>query len=145
MKIYFLSQESPRTGFTDEEGGGSTFASFRGSLGTGQQWWGKPEKGGTFLRGGNVCHIWPWSHPCVWWTFQVLVTSLVPLGLSHAAGIIINIPLDVACKLPEKFITGLMAQELTMEGTKAAKMTVTCFPFWNSPKKELRKGWGEKT
>lgn len=38
-----------------------------------------------------------------------------------------------------------MAQKLTMEGTKAARNTVICFPFWNSPKKELRKGWGEKT
>ena len=78
-------------------------------------------------------------------TLQVLVASLVPLGLSHAAGVIINIPLAVACKLPDKLTMGLMAQKLTVEGTKAAKMTVICFPFWNSPKKELRKGWGEKT
>ena len=144
MKIYFLSQESPRTGFTDEEGGGSTSASFRDSLGTAQQWWGKPEEGGTFLRRADVRTSGRGPTP-VFGEPSGVSCVLVPLGLGYAASIIINIPLAVACKLPEKSTMGLMAQKLTVEGTKAAKMAVICFPFWNSPKKELRKGWGEKT
>ena len=47
-----------------------------------------------------------------------------------AADTIIGIPLAVACKLLKTLIIGLMVQKLTMEGTKAAKITAICFPFW---------------
>lgn len=87
------------------------------------------------------CHVWPWPLPRYLVNLPG-VTSLVPLSLVVLFDTVTHIPLAAACKLPQTLIIGRMVQKLTMEGTKAAKATVICFPFWNSPKQELRKGRG---
>ena len=46
-----------------------------------------------------------------------------------AADTVISIPLAAAFKLLKTLIIGLMVQKLTMEGTKAAKITAICFSF----------------
>lgn len=120
---------------------GPSPSSFRGGLGTQQQQWGKPKREECFLGAEMFCHVWPW--PLLRYLVNLPgVTSLVPLSLVVLFDTVTHIPLAAACRLPETLIIGLMVQKLTMEGTKAAKATVICFPFWNSPKQELRKGWG---
>lgn len=124
-----MSQKSPRCGFPDQEGEFPALPPIRGGLAVRQQQRGKPEVGRSVSWARDV-------FPClIMAPTQVFGEPATCYFLGSctphfAADTVISIPLAAACKLLKTLIIGLMVQKLTMEGTKAAKITAICFPFW---------------
>lgn len=80
MKIYFLSQESLETGFTDEKGEFLPLPPSEVAL-VGNSSREENQNGEEcFLGAEKFCHVWPWPRPRYLVNLPG-VTSLVPLGL----------------------------------------------------------------
>lgn len=138
MKIYFLSQKSPRSVFRDEKGESSPPLTPSEVASEWSSSEGNQKEGGMLLWAEMFCLVWPWpqvfSEPSRCYFLGSCLSKC-------AADTVLSFPLPVACKLLTRLTIGLRDQKLTVEDIPVAKNTVVCFPFCVIvQKKELRKG-----